>query len=38
MTETHATLNDTIVKDSYSCELVFWLNGEKVEISNPDPT
>ena len=39
MKELHAPYSkDTIVKDSYSSELVFWLNGEKVEISNPDPT
>lgn len=29
---------DDIVKDSYSSQLVFWLNGEKVEISNPEPS
>ena len=28
----------TLVDESYSRELVFWLNGEKVEIFNPDPT
>src|ERR1700704_4019361 len=39
MKEPHAPYSkDTIVNDSYSSELVFWLNGEKVEISNPDPT
>lgn len=26
------------MKEGYSNELIFWLNGEKVEISNPDPT
>src|ERR1700679_1615159 len=27
-----------LVDDSYSNELIFWLNGEKVTITNPDPT
>jgi xanthine dehydrogenase/oxidase len=27
-----------LVDDSYSNELIFWLNGEKVAITNPDPT
>lgn len=39
MKEPHAPYSkDAVVNDSYSNELVFWLNGEKVEISNPDPT
>lgn len=29
---------DTVTNDSYSSELVFWLNGEEVKIVNPDPT
>ncbi len=28
----------TVIDDSYSSELVFWLNGEQVTISNPEPT
>lgn len=28
----------TLVDESYSSELVFWLNGEEVIIQNPDPT
>jgi xanthine dehydrogenase/oxidase len=27
-----------VVDESYSTELIFWLNGEQVVISNPDPT
>lgn len=26
------------MNEGYSNELIFWLNGEKVQISNPDPT
>ncbi|HEY9731963.1 MAG TPA: molybdopterin cofactor-binding domain-containing protein [Drouetiella sp.] len=29
---------NSLVDESYSHELIFWLNGEKVEILNPDPT
>lgn len=29
---------ESIVDESYSSELVFWLNGEEVRISDPDPT
>ena len=29
---------DVVAQDLYSSELVFWLNGEKVTIANPDPT
>jgi xanthine dehydrogenase/oxidase len=32
------SLKSTVVDDSYTSELVFWLNGEKVVIANPDPT
>ncbi len=28
----------TVDSSSYSNELIFWLNGEKIKISNPDPT
>ncbi len=33
-----ATSESKLVDASYANELVFWLNGEKVEITNPDPT
>lgn len=33
-----SSLQDTALKDSYSNEFIFWLNGEKIEVSNPDPT
>ncbi|HEY9677653.1 MAG TPA: molybdopterin cofactor-binding domain-containing protein [Drouetiella sp.] len=29
---------NSLVDESYSHELIFWLNGEKIEILNPDPT
>ena len=32
------SLKSTVVDDSYTSELVFWLNGEKVVIAHPDPT
>src|SRR6266446_6736920 len=39
MKKPHAPYSkDTAVLDSYSNELVFWLNGEKVVIKNPDPS
>ena len=28
----------SMIDDSYSNELIFWLNGKKTKISNPDPT
>jgi xanthine dehydrogenase/oxidase len=39
MKELHAPFaKSTVVDNSYSNELIFWLNGTKMEISNPDPT
>lgn len=38
MKELVLSQKSTITDDSYSAELVFWLNGEKVVIENPDPT
>lgn len=39
MKETHApSSKNSDILDSYSNDLIFWLNGKKVEISNPDPT
>ncbi len=29
---------DRVSNNSYSNQLIFWLNGERVEISNPNPT
>ena len=34
-----STLSDALkLDDTYSNELTFWVNGEKIQISNPDPT
>ena len=33
-----SSINNNIVNDDYSNKLLFWLNGEKIEITNPDPT
>jgi len=31
-------MKKSIIDDSYSNELIFWLNGKKIQITNPDPT
>jgi len=39
MQELHVShVKDDVLNDSYSSDLIFWLNGEKIKISNPDPT